>query len=269
MIYSNRLIAVLFILISCSTGKLTILGSIDNDLEEVSAAELVKGSNLVWVIEDNGNQDNLYGLSFEGDIKTSIDIKNAKNKDWEDLTSDEEGNIYIGDFGNNSESREDFIIYKILKEDLDKKEAHAIQIEFNLPKKKDSRDFEAFFLLNNSFYMFSKEHEKTKVYKVPNKKGKHTAELVKEHNFKEKHVRITSADIASDGTVVLINHKKLWLLKDYPSDRFFDGKIEIVDFEHNTQKEGVCFFPKEKNVLISDERNGPEGGNFYMLKVKN
>ncbi|WP_411767334.1 hypothetical protein [Winogradskyella sp. A3E31] len=268
MFYSNRLIILLFILISCHTGKLTLLGSINSGLKEVSAAELVNGSNLAWVIEDNGNANNLYGLTYEGKIEKSIDIINSENDDWEDLTSDEKGNIYIGDFGNNSESRQHFTIYKVSKNDLKKQDVKADKIEFTLPKKKNSRDFEAFFLLNNHFYIFSKEHKETTVYKIPNIEGKHRAEFVLKHDFKSKHIRITSADIATDGTIVLLNHKKMWLLKDYPEDQFFDGKIEEIDFNHNSQKEGICFFPKEKNVLISDERKGADGGNFYLLKIK-
>lgn len=41
---------------SCNTGKLNLLVSICNDLE-ASAIEIVKGSNLIWVIEDGGNKN--------------------------------------------------------------------------------------------------------------------------------------------------------------------------------------------------------------------
>lgn len=268
MLNSNRLIILLFILTSCNTGKLKLLGSINSGLKEVSAAELVNDSNLVWVIEDKGNTNNLYGLTFKGTIEKSIDIINASNDDWEDLTSDMYGNIYIGDFGNNHKKRQNFTIYKVLKNDLKKENAKAKKIQFTLPKKKDSRDFEAFFLLNNQFYIFSKEHKETTVYRVPNIEGIHRAEFVLNHKFKSKHIRITSADIASDGTIVLLNHKKLWKLSNYEGDQFFSGTIETLDFDHNSQKEGVCFFPKEKNILISDERNGPDGGNFYLFSLQ-
>ena len=269
MIYFNRLILTFLIIVSCGTGKLKLLCSINNSLKEVSASELVKGSDLVWVIEDNGNKDHLYGLTFEGKIKSSINIKNAKNEDWEDLTSDNEGNIYIGDFGNNRKKRKDFTIYKILHKDLIKDNAMATQIEFKLPKKEKSKDFEAFFLLNDHFYIFSKERTNTHVYKIPNKEGKHEAELVTKYKFDSKNIRITSADIASDGSIILLNHTQSWLLTDYPEDQFFSGTIEILKFNHNSQKEGICFFPKEKNVLISDERTGSEGGNFYLMEFKN
>ena len=184
----NRLILTFLIIVSCGTGKLKLLGSINNSLKEVSASELVKGSDLAWVIEDNGNKDHLYGLTFDGKIKSSINIKNAKNEDWEDLTSDNEGNIYIGDFGNNRKKRKDFTIYKILHKDLIKDNAVATQIEFKLPKKEKSKDFEAFFLLNDHFYIFSKERTNTHVYKIPNKEGKHEAELVTKYKFDSKNI---------------------------------------------------------------------------------
>ena len=40
---------------------------------------------------------------------------NALNIDWEDLTSDSIGNIYIGDFGDNKKERKTYVIYKVNK----------------------------------------------------------------------------------------------------------------------------------------------------------
>lgn len=64
------------------------------------------------MVNDSGNKSVLYGLDGEGSIKRSIKI-NAKNRDWEDLTIDPEGNIYIGNFGNNENDSKQLSIYKI------------------------------------------------------------------------------------------------------------------------------------------------------------
>ncbi|MGB6269464.1 MAG: hypothetical protein WBF67_10695 [Olleya sp.] len=78
--------ALLFL--SCSTGKLTLVGLIDSDLDEASAAQMVNGSDLIWTIEDAGNKNNVYGMDLKANIIKDIDIGNVKNEDWEDLASD-------------------------------------------------------------------------------------------------------------------------------------------------------------------------------------
>jgi hypothetical protein len=268
MIYFKRLIFLLLISMSCqSAGKLKIEADITNGLKEVSAAELDLQSDILWVIEDAGNRAKLIGLNAKGKRTRTIKINNAKNNDWEDLTSDKQGNIYIGDFGNNNEKRKKFKILKVKYADLSKDEAIAEIIEFTLPKKQGSKDFEAFFIYNSTFYIISKETNKFSVFKVPNVIGKHKAEAVTEHKFKGKNNRITAADISADGkTIVLLNHDKLWKLTDFKTDNFFSGTIEKHDFNHNSQKEGICF-KTNSSVIITDERQGSMGGNIYSFKL--
>ncbi len=268
MIYFKRLIFLLLISTSCqSSGQLTIEADITNDLKEVSAAELDLKSDIIWVIEDSGNSPKLIGLNTKGSPARTIRILNAKNNDWEDLTSDLQGNIYIGDFGNNNKKRKKFKILKVLYKDLNKATANAEIIEFTLPKKTGSKDFEALFIYNDSFYMISKETKKFCVFKVPNTIGKHKAKVVSEHKFKGKNNRITSADISADGkTIVLLNHDKLWKLSGFKGEDFFSGTVEKVNFDHNSQKEGICF-KTNTSVIITDERKGSEGGNIYSFKL--
>ncbi len=256
-----------FILTACQTGKLDVVCNIPEHLTEVSAIETIDNNDLFWVIEDKGNANNLYAIDVNGTLSRDIDIDNADNTDWEELTSDTEGNIYIGDFGNNSGKRDDFFIYKVAHSNLNDDDVNAEKIEFSLPKGIKKKDFEAFFLFNDHFYLFSKETKKCVLLKVKNEIGKQTAKLVTEFNLEGKDNKITSADISNDGkTVVLLNHDKLWKITGFSSDNFFKGTIEAQYFDHNSQKEGICF--KDQNtVYISEERNGDLGSNIYSFKL--
>jgi len=248
-------------------GQLQFLGDINNSLKEVSAAESIPQSNLIWTIQDSGNDSELLGLNDKGEIIKTITIDNVSNIDWEDLTSDRDGNLYIGDFGNNNKKRKIFRILKINAEDLNNTNATADIIEFTLPKKQSSKDSEGFFLLNDSFYIFSKETKKFFVIKVPNAAGRHEAIMHSDFNLDGKDNKITAADISNDGKIiVLLNHDKLWKLSGFKDDDFFSGKIEELPFEHSSQKEGICFKTNSK-VIITDERNGTTGGNIYSFNL--
>lgn len=266
--FYNKIIVLALICCSCDTGNIKVVANIDSELKEASALELVEGKNVLWTIEDSGNSNTLYRLNNEGNIDRSITIENAKNKDWEDLTTDKKGNIYIGDFGNNNKKRDTFSIYKVSNPKSLKEKSTAGVINFTLPDDIKSEDFEAFFLFKNHFYIFSKEDGKGKLIKVPNTIGTHKAHFITKFHLKGKHSEITSADISDDGkTVILLNHDKLWKLSGYTSDNFFKGKVESLDFKHNSQKEGICFVDAN-TVLINDERQGVEGGNIYVFKLK-
>jgi hypothetical protein len=251
---------------SCNTGNLDVIAGIDGKLKEVSAIALVEHSDLFWVIEDAGNSNTIYALNKKGVIEKSIVITNAKNTDWEDLTTDTEGNIYIGDFGNNNYKRKNFTIYKVTNINSIEEKTEAETIVFTLPENAKPQDFEGFFLWDNNFYVFSKNYKRTDVFKVENKTGKQVAKLITSHKFKGKDNRITSADISKDGqSIILLNHEKAWLLSEFKAEDFFGGTVASLSFKHDSQKEGVSFL-NNKAIIITDETNKHDG-NIYKFKL--
>lgn len=269
------------LLFNCQNfGQLKVLTDLPKTLKEVSGIEIVAKSDLIWMINDGGNKPELYGLNKKGKIIKEIYIK-AKNHDWEDLASDEKGNIYIGDFGNNQNRRKNLSIIIVEQNELDEKNAEVDEIEFEYPnqykfppKKKDLYfDTEGFFYFKKALYIFTKSrvkgnYGKTTMYKIPAKKGKYVAEIVDEfENCKDLECWITSADISDDGKkVVLLSQKKVLIFTDFKGDNFLSGKVKTIELKHRSQKEGVTF--KDNNtLLITDEKAHGEGGNLYELKI--
>ncbi len=260
-------ILIIYFILSCNTGKLEVVANLPTSLPEISAVEKLPKSDVLWVIQDAGNNNHLYGLDRDGEIVKDVTISNAKNVDWEDLTSDNRGNIYIGDFGNNSLKRKTFTIYKV-NVNSNSKDLKADVIEFHLPKKEKTKDFEAFFLYENNFYIFSKETTNFKTLKVPNKVGKHKAVVISEFNLKGKKNRITSAAISSNGKhIYLLNHDKVWEVSNFSLDSIFKGKIKSLEFNHDTQKEGICL-KNSSTLYITDEFKKNKGGNLYEFKIR-
>jgi hypothetical protein len=273
------LYSVLFLFYSCTNyGQLTFVSQLSSSLKEVSGNEMIVNSDLIWMLNDSGNTSEIFGVNQQGKITKVVKVQ-AKNNDWEDLTSDEKGNIYIGDFGNNNLKRKKLTILKITNQEvLNGKNVAVENIDFEYPKTSDNKkisfDAEAFFYHQNYFYIFTKSRKKkdfgkTQLFKVPNKKGKHIAEFISEYNFcNDIDCRITSADISENGKqVALLNHASVFVITNFKGDDFFSGNLKEIPLEHTSQKEGICF--KDDNTLfITDERVQKIGGNLYGLKIK-
>jgi hypothetical protein len=276
-----------FFLFSCQqdSGLLSPLYKLPDNLKEVSGISYAPENHLVWVIEDSGNKNKIYALDQKGNVANSLTIKKTKNIDWEEITKDGEGNLYIGDFGNNENVRKDLCIYKIAKAALDNKTTAPIyKVSFSYPeqnnfppKKKELLfDVESFIELNGNFYLFTKNRSKgfdgtTLLYRIPNKEGFHQAELVGKYKTGNDfdNYAITSAAISPDQSkVVLLSHSRMWLFENFKEDDFFSGKISEFNLKHNSQKEGVCFKDNDR-VLIVDEKTKGNGGMVYEVSVNN
>lgn len=262
------------LLFSCSDpGVLEEKGKLG--LKEVSGLEYVQGSGL-WALEDSGNDNKLYNIDEKGALIKEYTVINAKNNDWEDLTSDAEGNLYIGDFGNNDNKRRDLAIYKV---NAGKYDSVAMKTEFYYPEQKSFPpkksemlyDAEAFFEHNGTFYIFTKNRSKGfdgsfTMYAVPNAAGRHEAKPIAQLKSCGNYNKcaITAADISPDGkTAVLLSGDKIWLMPG-----FGDGNYELqpVELGFITQKEGLVF--KDADVLfVADEKDKHVGGRLYETKL--
>ena len=270
------------LLASCNNfGNLELVSNLSKNLEEVSGTEVVSNSKLIWMLNDGGNKAKIYGVSKKGKIVKDISVK-AKNHDWEDLASDEKGNLYIGDFGNNESRRKNLAILKIKHKDLSSsKKIKVEKIKFYYPdqtkfppkKKQYFYDSESFFYHKNFFYIFTKSRVKNKfgrtsLYRVPATVGNHKAEFISEfNNGKEMDSWITSADISKDGKkVALLSPSSVLIFSDFKKDDFLSGKLTKIHLDQISQKEGITF-KNNNTLLITDEKAHGVGGNFYELAI--
>lgn len=274
----------ILILTSCTNyGQLTFITDLPKKIDESSGIVTLNHSDY-WLIEDSGNKDEIYKLNQQGEILKTLEVKNAKNHDWEDLTKDEKGNIYIGDFGNNQNKRKNLSIYKIPNPDTeqgDKIKAKKIKFYYpeqkKFPPKKEEflYDAEAFFYNNDSLYIITRNRAipftgVSSIYKIPAKKGEHKAEKI--GSFipcdTAPNCQITSADISPDGkTIVLLSNDKLWVYTNFKNENFSLNKSTTIHLHNNTQLESVCFL-NDSTLLLTDERNHGSGGNLYSYKLE-
>ncbi len=132
------------------------IADLSDEIKETSGLTLV--NNELYTINDSGNEPILYTLNK----KTGLVEKRFKmpfqNVDWEIVSSDSEGNLYIGDVGNNSGKRKDLTIYKLAE---DKVNAEAFSLKYKdqptepLHQNHDY-DLEAMIVQNKTAHLFSK-----------------------------------------------------------------------------------------------------------------
>jgi len=252
-------------------------------LKEVSGIALSQDQKTIWAIEDAGNKNVVYGLNRQGELVNDVLVENAENNDWEDITKDAAGNIYIGDFGNNENDRQNLSILKLdLKNDSQKstkviqttKFHYEGQTEFPPKKSNLLYDCEAFVEKDGSFYLFTKNRSKGfdgtfLVFQIPNKEGDFEAKLIGKLKLEGGYsdAAITSAAINSKNEIVLLTHKNIHVLSGFTANDFNSAKIQKLPLNHNSQKEAVVFVD-DKTLLIADEKDKKEGGNVYQFSLK-
>ncbi len=255
-----------------------------NKLPDVldEASGLMYYDGLLWTINDSGGENKIYGFDFTGKMQREIEIKNAQNVDWEEITQDEKY-IYVGDFGNNNGNRKNLRIYKVKKKDLNKKDnkvkaeviefAYANQNDFQFTIRETAFDCEAMVPLNDELYLFTKnwKDQTTSVYKIPKREGKYRLSPIDTFNVIGL---VTGADISPDKkSLVLLGYKDfipfLWLYSGFQSDHFFAGEKSylLMDSITNAQTEGVCFL-NDNILLISCEQTSSFPQQVFLFNTK-
>lgn len=272
-----RTIILLFTLVLTCSGVDTSVREVASiNLKEASGLEYADGT--LWTIQDSGNTSTLYSFDIAGKPKGVVNV-DANNNDWESLAFDEDGNLYIGDFGNNENQRTDLTINKVDKSSLkNKRAAVSSVIKFSYPEQKDFSpgknnliyDCEAFIEDDGNFYLFTKNRSSNSdgsfmIYTIPNTAGIHSARYLGKLSTCSggKECAITGADISPDGkSVILLTAQTLYKLEGFNGDNIGGITIKPLDMGFSTQKEGVCFVTDSKIMLV-DEKKKKNGGKLY------
>lgn len=283
-------IITVFLLLSCNpkaqdtvqNDQLKVEFSLPKKLKEVSGITLSNDQKIIWAIEDQGNKNSVFALDRKGNLLSEIVVENAENTDWEDITKDKEGNLYIGDFGNNENDRKNLSIIKLDVKSESQAVAKAIQsttfryegqTEFPPSKSNLLYDCEAFVEKDGMFYLFTKNRSKAfdgtfLIFQIPNKEGDFEAKLVGKLKLEGNYddAAITAASINSKNEIVLLTHSNIHLLTDFSPNDFNKAKIKTISLDDNSQKEAIVFVD-DTTLLIADEKDKKTGGNVYQFKI--
>lgn len=247
--------------------------------EEVSG--IVKSriyENTFWVHGDSGNEDRIYAINEDGEIRSKkkkyegAKVHGAKNTDWEDIALGPDGTLIIGDIGNNCFCREDLKLFVVKEPDPDENDVDVIReyqimypeeiLESNILIKEKSLNAEAVFVRNGKVHILSKNRSNpsTMLFRLDDPEEDQVNELTYVDRFDVGEL-VTAADISEDESkIVVLTRASIWIFEPGDSESIFDGKIRWLPLKGVTQIESVTF--SGDNLIVAEET-----GELYKIPI--
>jgi hypothetical protein len=280
-----RLLVYLLILTAgLQTATAQILRTIDklpDELKENSGMAYY-ANGIIYFIQDSGNPNELYRYDTASKKYTTKILKGVANVDYEELATDPSGNLYIGDFGNNSNDRTNLKIYKTSNPETSNEDSLSVetirftfsnQTEFPPASEKLNFDCEAMCWWQDSLYLFTKNRTNPfdgwcYMYVVPAIAGTYAAELrdsIKFDGITKEYGWITAADVRAD-TLILLSSSSVHLATGFGKSSLSQLSWQRYDVGFS-QKEAIAFGTHSSEIFISDEFYFV-GNNLYFFDLK-
>ncbi|MCK6602967.1 MAG: hypothetical protein L6Q77_14215 [Bacteroidetes bacterium] len=253
--------------------KLTPSGKITSSLipEPSGIVKSRTYPGVYWVHNDKGNTARIFGVRLSGELiqppgQTGFDgiqVKNADNKDWEDITCDDQGYLYIADLGNKESDRRDLVIYKLREPDpftdsSVKPEAkypvyYPDQTAFPAPS--GNYNCESLFWSDGFLYVLTKHDSdgNTRLYRLDSLKTDRPNGLTLLGTWPAGG-KVTGAEASPDGqklAVLTYNAIRIYQ-KPEPGKPWLDGSfksLRLVEMKY----EGICFSTGDTLVVSNEE----------------
>lgn len=239
-------------------------------------------AGIVWVMRDSGYGDRtmLYALRIDnrgrlntfgdGSFVRAIDIQGVSNGDWEDIAVDDEGNIWIGELGNNTCTRPNRGLYRIAEPNPYSAnkvtEADFYPIVFpEIPGSCTAYNVESLFIVDGTPYIITKTlqnmvFEVNSLHRDRNNTLSYIGDLRTPENT-SRFERLTGASISDDGTRLVVTARGMGAVV-YESLAGNTGRRLVEDLISDSptkvsgrgQNEGVEILPGSHHiVLVSEE----------------
>ena len=234
----------------------------------------IESPDKMWWHNDSGGEPVLYATDGQGNLVDSVRIRGASNRDWEDITVDMDGTLYIGDFGNNRNNRQDLTIYIWQPET-----AKLDSISFSYPEQRafppERKDWnfnmEGFFWANDTLHLFTKNQirygtDVTRHYVLTDEPGTQQAILIDSLYLKDRVV--TAAALSPQGDRVALvaytygrilgifpkSRASLFIFSDFPGLHYLQGHMDTYRLWSwpASQYEAVDFLNND-TVLVGSE----------------
>lgn len=242
--------------VAMSDSKPARVGTItDKRISEASGVSVSRQFKDVLWTHNDGPDGVLFAVHRDGALVGCAKI-DAKIHDWEDIATDDRGNLYVADIGNNQHQRKHVIIHRIREPDPGTlKNEHpkpVVPIESRQVALPDDRpDMESFFAWRGFGYLVSKAAPGTRaqLYRFEWESRKQEPELVCTLPIDQP---VTAAGIDVNGKDLAILTRGALFVFEIDGDpaRARDAKFERIELSpiHN---EG-CAFATDEILIVAE-----------------
>ncbi|KIG14124.1 hypothetical protein DB30_07120 [Enhygromyxa salina] len=174
---------------------------------------------VLWTHGDSGAGNWLFAINPQGHVLRRLRVKGTINVDWEDITHDDRGNLWLGDIGNGDSGRRDLSVHRIPEPDphADLREVHVDRsVDYYFPEqtqfgnKLSDYDSEALLWWRGQLLLLTKHRsdDRTRLYRFPSLEAEEVA-LERLASFdlgphlgpalQKWSGQVTAAELASEG----------------------------------------------------------------------
>lgn len=254
--------------------KLVPCGQVTSELipEPSGIVKSQKYSGLYWVHNDKGNKARLFAITAKGELikpagvlgYDGIQIKNADNVDWEDITCDDQGFLYLADMGNKNSDRRDLAIYKVAEPDPQSETSVKFEAKYPVyypdqkafPPASGNYNCESMFWSEGNLFVLTK-HEtdaNTRLYRLDSLRTDKPNGLTYIGTYPAGG-KVTGADCSQDGkklAVITYNEVRIYQTES-TGKNWFEGNVnKLVLF--TMKYEGICFSGSDTLIITNEER---------------
>ena len=237
----------------------------------------VRHPGVFWTLSDSSSGAEIIPIFADGGLangRGGVLLRGAKNYDWEAITGDAEGNLIIGDVGNNLSTRKELAFYIFKEPDLAAKEVTEVRkVSFawpdqaSFPDPELAHDCEAMFVANGKIYLLTKHRRDTltDLWHVEIPADGQRAQLRKVARLDVQGM-VTDASVSPDGrSLMILTYRNIWVFRlPTTGEDFFSGSAQFVPINppvKSWQVEGAAWL-NAKTLLI-----GSEQGDLYIVPL--
>ena len=247
------------------------------ELSELSGlAASRRHPGIFWGHNDSGDSSRFFALRADGSVVAEVEVRDAKNQDWEDIALDGK-TLYLADLGNNDNKRDNLCVYKLDEPNPSKGDqkveatklrvAYPDQSEFP-PKQEAWRfDCEAVFVFQGKLHILTKQRaagmrflplDSTTLYRLDQEDTEKVNVLTKLDSRTQLGGWVTAADLSPDGkTLAVLTHlvASVWLFDVRgATDKLLAKPLKRILLDDAKQCEALCFRDNQTLLLGNEQR---------------